>query len=425
MTTINSTHSNIQPQLNCEIPKISSNDFQERINHLAFKFFQEYSKIGPEKNFCFFLPCILSNMSMLFAGAPPELKRAFHEEFRLEGITEEQWHQGVAGWTSTILQHVKSIQDQKAVPFDFTLTSNQAIALHKDRQLNSNAEETFHNLYQAEVISFNSANEAEEKSNEWIEAKTDGEIKNLVENLDPGTTAILLSAATFKGSWTYPFNQELTEKEIFQNYLGELCMVDRMKMDTDDLRFGWIKKIEIMELPFHGDVSMMIFLPYCAATDCVDSLTKNMTFENFSPFFSNVDKNLRNQWSMSIALPRLEISEKDDLLNCLSGWSLINKIGNSDLAGSLIQTSKPTIVDKMVVQTNLKVDEEGAAIKAAMYTPCYEDSCPPEPYYVNRPFAYAFFEKHTNTILAMGRVTNLPGEALTEDQKRRYGRYYL
>lgn len=424
----NSIHPSNRSTFTLDPFKALPEGFSEKVNLIAFEIFAQYSKKGPEENFVYFIPCLLSNLSLLYANSPPNLKDIFEKEFHLEKIKEKEWHQGVATWTSIIIKHVKKLQEQESnKPFDFTLTADQAIAIKNSNKLNPQLIELMNNPYSAELIVYNNVKEAEVIANEWIEQKTEGEIKNLIDEIHPKSQIIFLSAAVFKGSWEFPFDKNRTQKEIFADYKGDLVMVDKMYADSDNYRFGLLGKnndIKVMELSFRGDIAMIIFLPTGRASEAVQKLNDVMTQENLSNFFSEYDENLLSRKSMSISLPRLKISEKDNLFATLSNWPLIQEIIQSNLNSIFLNPSKKVLIDKLIIQTNLSVDEEGAAIKAAMYTACYEDSCPPKPFYVDHPFAYAFFDKHTSTILAMGRITSLEGEALSERQQNCYTRYY-
>lgn len=128
--------------------------FSSKANAISQTLFQEYSKVGAEKNFCFFSPCVLPHLSLIYAAAPTSLKQAFENEFKLEEMSEQEWHRQMSGWTANIVSHVKELQSLLIKPFEFKLASEQAVALKNDLQLMPEAKIVFDNTYQAEHIAF-------------------------------------------------------------------------------------------------------------------------------------------------------------------------------------------------------------------------------------------------------------------------------
>lgn len=403
-------------------------NFSSNVNLVSSTVFLEYSKLAAKKNYCFFSPCLLPHLSLLYAAGPESLKKVFREEFDLNNVDEQQWHDAMSKWVDTIVSNVKQIQSQMEKPFDFKLSAEHAVAVRKDCRLMLEPQKIFERAYEAQYIAFGSPQEAEIKANRWIDDKTSGEIKDLVQDLGPDLVAVLLSAALFKGSWVYPFDKAKTQKELFCNHKEEYRSLDKMYVESDEYRTGYIGdayNIRIIELPFHGNISMYIFLPETEPAQCLDTLEKYLTKAEITRFFTHGGyQKLYQTESLTVALPRIKLSEKDNLLEVLSEWRLIEEIKKADLAGTLVESEFPVVVGQMVAQTNLVVDEEGAAIVAAMYTACYQESCPPAPFDVNRPFAFAFFDKTTGSILGMGGISDLPGEAPSEQELKQIRRYY-
>lgn len=53
--------------------------------------------------------------------------------------------------------------------------------------------------------------------NRWVEEKTRGMIRKVIENVDPMTAMVLLNAVYFKGRWKIPFHPLMTSEGVFYN----------------------------------------------------------------------------------------------------------------------------------------------------------------------------------------------------------------
>ncbi len=392
--------------------------YAKAINQIALDIFENLSK---SKNSCLFMPNLIANLMMLYQGMPEEVKGPIKKELHLDEMEEGEIRDGFADWTQQLQSRAEDkglfSRFQKKPSYQFV--ASRAIAVHQDCKLPDGMKEA--NLM--DVISFEGAQDAEKKSNAWIENKTDGDIKGLVKDLDSKTAVLLISAAIFAGKWVYPFTKSKTQKESFTNADDTKVLVDKMFMASDNLRFGYANSLRVMELPFHGEITMLIFLPEGVKKEkYINTLNRAMTTTNILKFVQNYENKLKAKASMEIAMPRLNVDEEVDLMEELKDWPVMQMIKEADLNGSLLEREggDPLKAQKMINATKMKLDEEGVVIKAATYTPCYYESCPPQPFDVNRSFGYVFWDKESKTILGIGKVTHLDGDPVPEKKKTRY-----
>ncbi|GAB4229653.1 MAG: hypothetical protein Tsb0021_07490 [Chlamydiales bacterium] len=71
---------------------------------------------------------------------------------------------------------------------------------------------------------------------------------------------------------------------------------------------------------------------------------------------------------------------------------------------------------QMENRTEMTVNEEGASLVSATYTPVYSESCPPPPFKLNEPFVFFLFDKDRNAVVAVGQVVKLDGEEVERDK---------
>ena len=86
------------------------------------------------------------------------------------------------------------------------------------------------NYYDAEITEVDMASPTTPKIiNAWVDEKTNGRIKNIIEPpIDPQTIAFLMNAIYLKADWKYAFDPSLNQQEQFQLSNGATKDVEMM-----------------------------------------------------------------------------------------------------------------------------------------------------------------------------------------------------
>ena len=140
-------------------------------------------------------------LSMTLNGADGETRDAMLEALRINGITIDAFNNSYKDLTKALLSVDKrvlmSIANSVWTENDFTV--KQAFI------------DILTNYYNAESKSFdiNDAS-APDKINAWIEDKTNGLIKDMIEDLQDNTVMLLINAIYFKGKWKSQFDESKT-----------------------------------------------------------------------------------------------------------------------------------------------------------------------------------------------------------------------
>ncbi len=413
----------------------------QRVNNFSSMMYQQYASVKKDKNFLFLSPNLLAILSLIYAVAPAPLKQTFAKEFHIDDqFTEEMLHQGLQrynnsledraektkeqnqGLLSTFVQTVQKVR-KKSTELIYQVA--HAVALRTDTIAN---EEAFRKVafYQPEAIVFTSAEEAEQKANAWIEQKTEGKIKDLVKNLNPETVCIFITTSIFGGQWVYPFNARETQRKNFYNFDGSISSVETMSRGTDEIRHDVFSsgslssRFDILELPFHGQVSMVIarpirprdyvgFVGLFSYENYINSLMEEGNFQELMDFIAS--PNFKKRKALIIEVPKFTSEDETDLLKDFENWELMKSVKGANFNGSLVTVKnnpRPIRVDKIVSRTLFKMDENGVEIAAAAYSPTGLQSCDPE-CKINSPFLYFFYDQKTQTVFGCGRVLKLEG----------------
>lgn len=390
--------------------------FKAALNNWAMDLYQDFSKVRSleNKNFVFFTPNLLASFSMLYAGAPSELQKTMEKALHMGELTKENWHTAFNAWSQNLVDRSKQLHENKPI---FHFQQLQMVASHVDAPL---TEEAAANLshYNAAYCPFSDPHEAGEFVNNKVEEVTEGMIKDLVSPQDLSGDLVLLmaSAALFKGQWEYPFATTSNSKETFYNCDGSEAVVEMMNQGLDNLKraYDYVEgshRMQILELPFHGNISLLLMKPNrWGDSPAKNQLTNYMTQKNIQGLLDNFDARFTESSALSIGIPKLDLTDKLDVLEELKHTPLAQAIKTADFTGSLIKSGPPTKTPKLVSEVHFTMDEEGAKVAGASYSPTYRESCDPC-FKLDGPFGMALIDRSTQTILGMGQILKLESKS--------------
>lgn len=233
--------------------------------------------------------------------------------------------------------------------------------------------------------------------NEWCEKKTNGNIKNFLEELSPEHRFILLNSIYFKGGWASKFGKaisgEFTTEEQTKQDVEYLCEKESRNLYVTNNLFS------MAELPYgNAAYGLAILLPQenVGIAKCLSALTGDKWLEAINSM----------KWAtLNLKLPKFKVEGKRSLLDILNVMG-IEKAFDSEADLSALSERRTFISD--VIQANyLSIDENGteaSAITQIIGGDLYNPPTEIIDFHVNRPFLYFIKEKSTNTILFMGKM---------------------
>ena len=245
-----------------------------------------------------------------------------------------------------------------------------------------------------------------ETINDSINTNTNGAIPSVVDAIDPQTIACLISGIYFKGSWQEEFDTSLTREEPFFLANGSKKQIPMMRR-TDGYPYYAGDQFQAVSLPYgNGQMGMYIFLPN-RDTD-LNTFLDRLSVENWEGWMSQFLPR-----DVSLVMPKFELQYSAELKEALEGLAM-GIAFDEDRAdfSRMTASSVPVFISYLTHTAVVEVNEEGTEASTGSFvffdadvtTALAEESVPPIPFIVDRPFFFAIRDNQTETVLFMGVV---------------------
>lgn len=331
-----------------------------------------------------------SALVMLALGATGESFDQLKNALDWNSIKKGGDEQNVVPFYTKALQELGEVQDVKLVIGNSVWTK---------RVFPDYIESVRHQLL-AEVFPLNTA----EEINRWVSEKTQGLIKEIVDEVRPDQFAVLVNAIYFKGSWEYPFSPYATSKKDFHFSDGSIRKVKTMHLTQF---FGYKKTNEYtsVELPYKGEgYAMIAILPH--GTTSASEFSKNLTLDDLFEFSCGLSK--RKQVRLSLPKFKVEygvVEMKESLkdINVTRIYSeknaQLDRLSDGD-------AHMGAILHKAVCIVSEEGTEAAAVTAVTLRCPTSKRRSPPEIIDVkfDRPFLFMIQDVASELILFLGLV---------------------
>jgi serpin B len=243
--------------------------------------------------------------------------------------------------------------------------------------------------------------------NDWVDKRTEGKIKKIIQQLSPELVMLLINAIYFKGEWIVRFDEAKTQKQDFFLPDGNTVKVDMMSTSGNFSYYSG-ENCEIARLPYGRDkVAMYVFLPDEGIP--LDSFIANLNQTANDEYISR----LQPKVDLVVRLPKFKVEYGVKRLN-----SVLEKLGMeiafdpckanfSGIASTVQENLYISYVDHKAI---VEVNEEGTEAAAVTSVGIGITTAPrPTSFVVNRPFFYEIRDDRSGSILFMGEILNPAG----------------
>jgi len=363
----------------------------ESENSFAFDIFNKVLENSGESENIIISPLSISfALSMTLNGANGATRDAMLEALRVNGITPEIINNSYKNLSEALLSVDKRVLISIA---NSVWTENKFVVKKPFTDILTG-------FYNAESKSFDINDPlAPEQMNTWIESKTNGLIKNMIDQLNDNTVMLLINAIYFKGKWESQFDKKNTVQKSFYKPDGVTSEVPMMKQISDFKIFtgeGFI----LAEFPYgQGNFVMDVILP-----DDDNGLERIIPLINDNSY--KVWLNQMGKRETDLTFPRFKYGYKKKLKDILTTMGM--GIAFTDDADFSNISDIDLLINDVTHQAFIETNEEGTEAAAATIVDIGLTSMPPAPvvFNIDHAFLYIIRETTTNSILFMGRVAD-------------------
>ncbi|KFO74898.1 Alpha-1-antiproteinase F, partial [Cuculus canorus] len=254
------------------------------------------------------------------------------------------------------------------------------------------------NFYEGEAypMNFKRADQAQIKINEYVAGRTNGKIKDLINNLDPLTEILLISYIYFNAEWEKPFDPKNTKKSKFfvdGNKAVEVPMMFGMGV----FKHGYDEQLSstVVQMDYKGGASAFFVLPDQGK---MGKLEKKMNCGRITRWRTLSSA----RGTVNLRIPKFTLYGTYDLKEILYKMGIMDVFTDkADLSGITGQPQHR--VSQAVHKAVIKVDETGTEAAAATGMEIVPMSVPVTITF-NRPFLIVITMEEN--ILFMGKIVN-------------------
>ncbi|XP_042766657.1 serpin B7 isoform X1 [Panthera leo] len=286
---------------------------------------------------------------------------------------------------------------------DYELSIANGLFAEKVFDFHKNYIECAEKLYNAKVERVDFTNDVEDtryKINKWIENETHGKIKNIFQegSISSSAVMVLVNAVYFKGKWESAFSKNETLNCRFRS---PKCPGKAITMMHQERKFNLSvirdPPMQVVELKYHGGISMYIMLP----ENDLSQIENKLTFRNLMQW---TDPRKMSSQHVEVFLPRFKIEKNYEIKHHLRALGLKDIFDESraDLSG--VAAGGRLYVSKMMHKSYIEVAEEGTEAAAATGNNIVEKQLPESRVFrADHPFLFVI--RKDDIILFSGKVS--------------------
>ncbi|XP_075048175.1 alpha-1-antitrypsin-like [Mixophyes fleayi] len=356
----------------------------------SYKLYSQLAAEHPDDNIFLSPVSISAALSMLSLGAKSQTNTQILEGlgFNTSVIPDEDIHKG---FKQLLKIHNRHNKDQQ-------LSTVNALFVDKEIPLFEKFSEDIKKSFQFEAIStdFQNSEEAKNQINSYVEKKTKGLIKDLLDSLDQQTKLVLLNTIYFSGTWENAFNKNFTREEDFHVDENTIVKVPMMTREGE-YRVAFVPEsgCVVVDVPYKGNTSAIFILPDAGKLHDVENALQNVSLQTWTK--------LMKPMRIILSIPKISVSTTRDLKKDLCQMGIKDVFSDrADLSGI---TGASLRVSKAVHKAVLNMGEKGREAPGATRTGTVATNPPPTAVF-NRPFLFIMVDKNSSCLVFIAKIMN-------------------
>ncbi|MDZ7271881.1 MAG: serpin family protein [candidate division KSB1 bacterium] len=361
-------------------------------NQFGLKLFAELARQEEGRNVFFSPLSVAMALGMAFNGAAGTTEQAFRQTLQLGELSTEEINSSFRSLIELLTQLDPSVTMEIANSVWYRLGFYVEPEFVR---LNS----TYFGA-QVQALNFDLPG-APATINAWVKDKTHGRIASIVDRIDPLTMLYLINAIYFKGTWTRKFDPNRTQDDLFTASDGSQ-MPCRMMAQEGEFSYFENEDVQAVDLPYGNRMfSMVVLLPKSGVS--LDALVVGLDAEKWSRWIG-----LFATRKGLLQLPKFKLEYEAGLKPALSALGLAEAF--TDTANfTRINPQGNLYISEVKHKSFVEVDEKGTEAAAATAVVIGVTSVDPSLFVmrVDRPFLFAIRDRHSGTVLFIGKVVKL------------------
>jgi serine protease inhibitor len=358
----------------------------------GFELFREVYTMSEEDNIMISPLSVSYALGMTYNGAAGTTLEAFNDVLHFGDLTTEEVNESYKDLMDQLVHLDDQVEFSIANSIWYRLgfqVLSEFININKDYFDAEVKEINFNDLQTVEII------------NQWIENKTNGKIKDMLDFIPEETVMYLINAIYFNATWKYEFDKGETYTGDFNLAGGTKHQAEYMSV-TGDFVYTSNEDFSAVELPY-GDstFSMVVMLP--SGDKDISDLVDKLDVTHWDTWFE--DAILAG---VRVDLPKFKYEFKDLLNDPLKNLGLGVAFSEYEANFTRINPAGDLYISRVIHQTFIEVKEEGTEAAAATIVEIEYNSIEgggnPILFKVDKPFLYLIKENSTGAIVFIGKV---------------------
>ncbi len=392
--TITPQQPTIAPTITPTPTQVSTQSLSQAHNLFGLNILKKLTDENKEENVVISPTSLSIAFTMLYNGASGETKAVLDQAL---GYSEKLQEQDINKQTQEL---INSLQNS-----DVTLSIANSIWIRDGFPVISEFTNKNKEYLNALVSTLDfSKPSAPTKINNWVKDNTNNKIVKIVSPPLPDSLMMMLvNAVYFKGTWTYTFDKEYTNKDTFYLTDGTTQTVSFMHQTRKDFKY------------FENDTFQTVLLPYGEGKRFAMSVLVPKEEKSAKDIINGLNPTSWQEWMNSyneqkgtVALPKFKLEYSKGLIPTLQSLGLENIF--SDNADFSLISEEPLKVGSVLHKTFIEVDEQGteaaAVTSIGIVATSAVDNEPSFSLVANKPFVLAITDTTTNEILFIGLISN-------------------
>ena len=364
-------------------------------NVFGLDLFRQLVVDSPDANVFISPLSVSAALAMTYNGAEGKTKSEMRSTLGFDGLSDQEVNetfQGLFAYLTTVDSTV-AVQIANSIFYHRAYSFEQAF-------LDINRE-----YFDAEVsgLDFSDPNSAD-IINDWVDEKTHSKITEVVPKpLPTDLVMTLINAIYFKGAWTYQFHDSLTVDGEFYAGNGSSQSV-RMMFQGRDMSYFEDERLQMIDLPYGDEkYSMTIILPGLDLP--VNELVALLDDQMIGTLVGGLAER-----EGCLLLPRFKVTYDMMLCDALRALGIRDAFKPYVADFSRMRAANDLYISFVKHKSFIEVNEQGTTAAAVTVVGVAITSTDPDAPFqmvVDRPFVFMIREQTTNTILFIGKVTDL------------------